>query len=83
MEPLESIVMVVLVAVGGRGTLSGAVLGAILVSYLQSFLTTRVPIAWPFVMGGLFVAVTLFIPDGIVGTCQKLFARLRKQEALA
>jgi len=77
MEPIESIIMVVLVAVGGRGTLSGAVLGAILVSYLQSYLTTRVPQMWPFVIGGLFVVVTLFMPDGIMGTARNVWTRRR------
>jgi urea transport system permease protein len=76
MAPAESITLVVLVAVGGRGTLSGAVVGALLVSYLQSYLTTRAPQAWPFVLGGLFVAVTLFAPDGIVGAWRKLLDRL-------
>ncbi len=67
MEPVESIMMVIWVAFGGRGTLSGAVLGAIIVNYLGSFLTSNLPNAWPFVQGGLFIAVVLFMPDGLVG----------------
>lgn len=71
MAPEESIKLVILVAVGGRGTLSGAVLGALLVSYLESYLTSRFPAAWMFVLGGLYVGVTLFLPDGIVGLWRK------------
>lgn len=71
MEPAVSITMVVCVAVGGRGTLSGAVLGALLVSYLESISTNLFPSAWPFILGGLFVLVTLVIPDGIVGAIRK------------
>ncbi|MGN6370020.1 MAG: urea ABC transporter permease subunit UrtC [Phycisphaerae bacterium] len=79
----ESVTLVVLVAVGGRGTLSGAVLGAVVVSYLGSILTTRWPALWPFFLGGLFVAVTLFSPDGIVGAWRKLFVpRARRRKAV-
>jgi urea transport system permease protein len=81
MDPIVSIVMVVYVAVGGRGTLLGAVVGALLVSYMESILTSRMPLAWPFILGGLFVVVTLLLPDGIVGASQKLIDRLRKVEA--
>jgi urea transport system permease protein len=70
----ESVTLAVLVAVGGRSTLSGAVLGAVLVNYLGSILTTRWPALWPFFLGGLFIAVTLFIPDGLVGAWRKLLA---------
>lgn len=72
MEPAVSITMVVCVAVGGRSTLSGAILGALAVSYLESISTNYFPKAWPFVLGGLFVLVTLVIPDGIVGTWRRL-----------
>ena len=75
MEPIESIIMVVWVAVGGRGTLVGAVVGAILVNYLQSFLTTKFPAAWMFILGGMYIAVTLAMPDGIVGLWKKYTTR--------
>ena len=52
------------VAVGGRGTL----LGAWLVNYTESYFTVAAPEYWLFVLGGLFVLVTLFLPKGIVGT---------------
>ena len=72
---LPSIEMIIWVAVGGRGTLLGPVVGAIGVNWLQSILTTSYPDLWLLVLGGLFVAVVLFFPDGVVGTAQKLLAR--------
>jgi hypothetical protein len=69
--------MIIWVAVGGRGTLLGPVVGALGVNWLQSFLTTSYPDLWLLVLGGLFVAVVLFFPDGVVGTAQKLIARIR------
>ncbi len=66
-SPLNSIEIVVWVAVGGRGTLYGAVIGAILVNYLKTRFTAIMPEAWLFGLGALFVAVTLFMPNGIVG----------------
>jgi urea transport system permease protein len=71
MDPVESIFMVVWVAVGGRGTLAGAVLGAILVNYMNSLLTSRFPAAWPYLLGGLYIFVVLAMPDGIVGLWKK------------
>jgi urea transport system permease protein len=73
---LPSIEMIIWVAVGGRGTLLGPVVGAVGVSWLQSVLTTNYPDLWLFVLGGLFVAVVLFFPDGVVGTARRLAARL-------
>jgi urea transport system permease protein len=67
--PANSIEAVIWVAVGGRGTLTGAVLGAILVNYAKTTFTTgALAPYWLFVLGGLFIAVTLFLPRGIVGT---------------
>jgi urea transport system permease protein len=73
-SPGNSIEAVVWVAVGGRGTLVGAVLGAFSVNGLKTWLTSAAPDLWLFVLGGLFVAVTLFLPRGLIG----LFERLRK-----
>jgi urea transport system permease protein len=67
--PANSIEAVIWVAVGGRGTLTGAVLGAVVVNYAKTFFTTgALAPYWLFVLGGLFVAVTLLLPRGIVGT---------------
>ena len=73
---LPSIEMIIWVAVGGRGTLIGPVVGAFGVNWLQSLLTTHYPDLWILVLGGMFVSVVLFFPDGVVGTAQKLMARL-------
>ncbi|MGF1552447.1 MAG: urea ABC transporter permease subunit UrtC [Paracoccaceae bacterium] len=66
-SPANSIEVVVWVAVGGRGTLVGAALGAISVNAVESWITTLAPDLWLFVLGGLFVAATLFLPRGILG----------------
>ncbi len=65
--PINSIEAVIWVAVGGRGTLYGAVVGAILVNYAKTYLTGAFPEVWLFALGALFVLVTLFLPRGIVG----------------
>jgi urea transport system permease protein len=67
--------MIIWVAVGGRGTLLGPVVGAIGVNWLQSILTTSYPDLWLLVLGGLFVAVVLFVPDGVVGAARKLLEK--------
>jgi urea transport system permease protein len=67
-SPANSIEIAIWVAVGGRGTLVGAMLGAGLVNYTESYFTVAAPEFWLFVLGGLFVVVTLFFPKGIIGT---------------
>ena len=66
-SPANSIEIVVWVAVGGRGTLYGAVLGAVLINYAKSYFTGALPEVWLFVLGGLFIGSTLFLPKGVVG----------------
>jgi urea transport system permease protein len=85
MQPSNSIEMAIWVAVGGRGTLLGAVLGAWLVVGGKSWLTAAIPSAWLYALGALFVIVTLFLPRGLVGLGSKLrpvfdmvVARLRR-----
>ena len=80
---LPSIEMIIWVAVGGRGTLLGPVVGALGVNWLQSLLTTHYPDLWLLVLGGLFVAVVLFVPDGIVGTAQKLLQKSRSRQGMS
>jgi urea transport system permease protein len=65
--PINSIEVVIWVAVGGRGTLYGPVAGAILVNYAKTYLTGALPEVWLFALGALFVLVTLFLPRGLVG----------------
>ncbi|CAD7051187.1 urea ABC transporter permease subunit UrtC [Pseudorhizobium halotolerans] len=68
--PANSIEVVVWTAVGGRGTLVGPIIGAVLVNAGKSFFTGAFPEFWLYALGGLFIAVTLFLPKGIVGTIQ-------------
>jgi urea transport system permease protein len=77
MSPANSIEIAIWVAVGGRGTLVGAVLGAVLVNLAKSWFTQAVPELWLFFLGFLFVAVTLFLPDGALGLLRKLEPRRR------
>ncbi|MFP5304412.1 MAG: urea ABC transporter permease subunit UrtC [Gammaproteobacteria bacterium] len=65
--PINSIEIVVWVAIGGRGTLYGAVVGALLVNYAKTVLTGALPEVWLYALGALFVVVTLFLPRGVVG----------------
>ena len=72
-----SIEIVIWVAVGGRGTLAGAVLGAVLVNTGKSTLSSSYPDLWQLIMGGLFVGVVLLFPKGIVGSLNDLMQRVR------
>ena len=65
--PANSIEAVIWVAVGGRGTLTGAILGAVLVNAGKTYLTGALPELWLFALGALFILVTLFLPRGILG----------------
>ncbi len=78
-SPANSIEIAIWVAVGGRGTLLGALVGAVLVNYAESYFTAAAPELWLFVLGGLFVLVTVFLPKGIVGTLAGL--RLPRADA--
>jgi len=71
-SPLNSIELVVWVAVGGRGTLYGAALGAGIVNYAKTYFTAAFPEVWLFALGALFIVVTLFLPKGIVGLITKI-----------
>ena len=70
--PINSIEIVIWVAVGGRGTLVGAAAGAVLVNYAKTFFTGTLPEVWLYALGALFILVTLFLPNGLMG----LWARL-------
>ena len=74
--PLNSIELVVWVATGGRGTLFGAIVGAFAVNYGKTIFTSWSPEAWLFVLGSLFVLVTLVLPKGLVG----LVARFKRND---
>ncbi|WP_230531520.1 urea ABC transporter permease subunit UrtC [Microvirga roseola] len=77
--PANSIEVVIWVAVGGRGTLAGAILGALVVNAGKTWFTGALPEFWLFALGGLFVFVTLFMPRGILGSAQDLWERSRQR----
>jgi urea transport system permease protein len=66
-SPANSIEIVIWVALGGRGTLYGAALGAIIVNFAKTYFTGALPDLWLYALGALFVFVTLFLPRGVVG----------------
>ena len=72
MSPANSIEIAVWAAVGGRGSLIGPVVGAFLVNGAKSWLTVTAPEFWLYFLGALFIAVTLFLPQGVVGLVQRL-----------
>ena len=82
-SPLNSIEVVVWVAVGGRGTLYGAIVGALLVNYAKTRFTAIFPEAWLFALGALFVYVTIFMPQGLVGWISQRFSRSQPKEEAA
>jgi urea transport system permease protein len=71
--PANSIEVVIWVAVGGRGTLAGPIVGALLVNAGKTWFTAALPEFWLFALGGLFVFVTLFMPRGILGAVRDLW----------
>jgi urea transport system permease protein len=81
--PANSIEVVVWTAIGGRGTLYGPIIGAVLVNYAKTWFTGAYPELWLFALGGLFVAVTLFLPKGIVGTVGDWRTRWRDRRAIS
>jgi urea transport system permease protein len=83
MSPANSIEIAIWVAVGGRGTLTGAILGAGLVNGAKSFFTVAAPEYWLFMLGLLFILVTLFMPDGLVGLAKRLHAKFTQPRAVA
>jgi len=76
-SPANSIEIAIWVAVGGRGTLIGPILGAWVVNYAKTYLTGAAPEIWLFFLGGLFILVTLLLPKGIVGAIRQLRRRAR------
>ena len=75
--PGNSIEAVLWVAVGGRGTLIGPVIGAFIVNFGKTYLTGALPEVWLFALGALFIAVTLFLPKGVTGLWSQVRAKVR------
>lgn len=78
--PLNSIEVVVWVALGGRATLFGAIVGAILVNYAKSWFTVEFPEVWLFALGGLFVLSTMYLPQGVIGFIQARWAAFQSKD---
>ena len=72
--PANSIEIAIWVAVGGRGTLAGPILGAVSVNGIKSYLTAEAPDLWLFFLGGIFVVVTLLLPKGLAGLIRSIAA---------
>ena len=79
--PANSIEAVIWVAVGGRGTLVGAAIGAVLVNFAKTWLTGTLPDFWLYGLGALFILVTLFLPKGIVGALAARFGQRGEGDA--
>ena len=77
----KSIEAVLWVAVGGRGTLIGPVIGAFIVNFGKTYLTGALPEVWLFALGALFIAVTLLMPRGVVGLWAQYKARGQARKA--
>ena len=77
MSPANSIEIAIWAAVGGRGSLIGPVVGAFMVNGAKSWLTVVAPEYWLYVLGALFIAVTLYMPQGLVGLVKSLRQKLQ------
>ena len=82
-SPGNSIEAVLWVAVGGRGTLIGPVIGAFIVNFGKTWLTGALPEVWLFVLGAMFIAVTLLLPKGVVGLWTQIRTRGATHKARA
>ena len=76
MSPAASIEMAIWAAVGGRATLIGPIVGAFFVNGAKSWFTVMFPEYWLYFLGALFIAVTLFLPEGLIGLWRQLRQRL-------
>ena len=81
MSPANSIEIAVWAAVGGRATLVGPILGAFLVNGAKSWLTVTAPEFWLYFLGALFIAVTLYLPHGVLGLSQSLIQKWKGRRA--
>ena len=81
MSPANSIEIAVWAAVGGRATLVGPILGAFLVNGAKSWLTVTAPEFWLYFLGALFIAVTLYLPNGVLGLYQSLIQKWKGRRA--
>ena len=82
MQPTNSIEMAIWVAVGGRGTLIGALFGAGLVNVAKSWFTVAAPDYWLYFLGVLFIVVTLFLPKGFLGFFDRFTSKSKGREVI-
>jgi len=82
MSIVFSIGMVLWVAVGGRGTLVGPILGAILINSAENLLSEQYPATWSYAMGAMFLVTVLFLPQGVVGLLREVPARWKGRRSL-
>jgi urea transport system permease protein len=82
MTPDKSLEAVVWVAVGGRGTLVGPVLGAVVINALKSWATRAIPDLWLILLGSLFLGVVLFLPEGLISIPAKIRALFARNKPL-
>jgi urea transport system permease protein len=80
MSPANSIEMAIWAAVGGRATLIGPIVGAFAVNGAKSWFTAAFPEYWLYFLGAIFVIVTLYLPQGIVGLARKVFRKNEKND---
>jgi len=78
-SPANSIEIVIWVALGGRGTLVGAAIGAIVVALTKTLLTGWIPEVWLFALGGMFVLVTLYLPNGVLGAVEDIINKFKSK----
>ena len=81
MSPANSIEIAIWAAVGGRATLIGPILGAFIVNGAKSWFTVAYPEYWLYFLGALFIGVTLFLPDGVVGLYRKVMAKISAKKS--
>ena len=81
MSPAAGIEIAIWAAVGGRGTLIGPIIGAFFVNGAKSWFTVAFPEFWLFFLGAMFIAVTLFLPQGLLGLMHKVKRRMREKKA--
>jgi urea transport system permease protein len=81
MSPANSIEIAIWAAVGGRATLIGPIVGAFFVNGAKSWFTVAFPEYWLYFLGALFIAVTLFLPQGLMGLWSRLRGRTREGRA--
>lgn len=83
-NPLNSIEIVIWVAIGGRGTLYGAILGAVLVNYAKTYFTGGIFAEfWLFMLGGLFVISTIYLPKGVIGLAEQIRNKRAEKASMA